>query len=229
MKKLIVNADDLGYSKGINKGIIEAYEKGIVTSTTLMVNGSAVKEAVELIRRQPKLGVGLHFVLTDENQKILRAVGKVVGVAFAKRVGEQLHAQFEKFQNLTGKIPDHIDAHHHVHRLPRIYPYFAKFAREYKVPLRDAGKVKFIDEFFGMNEITRAQELARISVESLLKILGKLPNGVSELMCHPGYVIPGLKSSYGKQREIELQTLTDPKVKDFIRKEGIKLINFGQL
>lgn len=229
MKKLIVNADDFGYAHGVNRGIIEAYERGIVTSTSLMINGQATREAVKLAKENPGLGLGLHFVLTDEDARGLRVAQKAIGVVFAKKVGEELNAQFKKFQRLIGKIPDHIDAHHHVHKLPRIYPYFAKITQEYKIPLRDMGKVKFIDKFFGMNEITGAEEFKRVRIGSLLKILRELPDGISELMCHPGYVTPDLKSSYNKHREIELKTLIDPRVKEFIKKENIKLINFSQI
>jgi len=229
MKKLIVNADDFGYAYGINKGVVEAYKKGIVTSTSLMVNGQTPREAAKLARENPGLGVGLHFVLTDEDTRALRIAQKAIGMAFAKRVGEELDTQLEKFQKLIGGIPDHINAHHHVHKLPRIFPYFLKLAQEYKIPLRDIGKISFIKRFFGINETTGTDMLGRISVETLLKILEKLPNGISELVCHPGYVTPDLKSSYNKHREIELKTLTDSRIKDFIKKEGIKLINFGQI
>lgn len=229
MKKLIVNADDLGYSKGINRGIIESHEKGIVTSTSLMVNGLAAEEGVRLVKRYPNLGVGLHFVLTNEDWKALRMMKKAVGVALAKKVGDQLQVQLEKFQNLVGRMPDHINAHHHVHKLPRIYPYFERVSQEYKIPLRDVGRVEFIDTFFGMDEITGVAKLEKVNVDSLLKILDALPDGISELMCHPGYVTPDLKSSYNRHREIELKTLTDPRIKDFIQRKGIKLINFSQI
>ena len=68
MKVLVVNADDFGYSSGINRGIIQAHEKGIVTSTSVMVDGPAAEEARNLAKYQ-KLSVGLHFNITDENVK----------------------------------------------------------------------------------------------------------------------------------------------------------------
>ena len=61
---LIVNADDFGLSKGQNYGIIEACRRGVVTSTTALVNGEAVEHAAQLSRDVPELGVGMHFVLT---------------------------------------------------------------------------------------------------------------------------------------------------------------------
>lgn len=229
MKKLIVNADDFGYTWGVNKGIIEAYKKGIVTSASLMVNGPAAADAAQLAKENPRLGVGLHFVFTDEDFKILRTIQKMIGIVFAKRVKKELEAQFERFQKLTGKIPDHIDSHYHLHKLPRIFPYFFEIAQEYKIPLRDAGKIGYIKRFFGMDEITGGEMLGRISIESLLKILGELPEETSELMCHPGYTTPDLRGQYLKQREIELRTLIDTQVKDFIKKSGIELITFTQL
>ena len=62
---LIVNADDFGLSKGQNYGIIEACRRGVVTSTTALINGEAVEHAAQLSRELPELGVGMHFVLTD--------------------------------------------------------------------------------------------------------------------------------------------------------------------
>lgn len=62
--KLIVNADDFGYSKGVNLGIIEAHRAGVVTSTTTMVNMGGFEHAVQLARETPTLGVGIHLVLT---------------------------------------------------------------------------------------------------------------------------------------------------------------------
>lgn len=61
---LIVNADDFGLSKGQNYGIIEACRRGVVTSTTALINGEAVEHAAQLSRELPELGVGMHFVLT---------------------------------------------------------------------------------------------------------------------------------------------------------------------
>lgn len=231
MKRLIINADDFGYSKGINRGIIEAYEKGILTSTSLMVNAPAAKEAASLLKNYPTLGVGLHFVLTDAKGKMLRSSEIASGIVFVENVGKELQSQLEEFQKLTGEMPDHIDGHYHVHLLSKIYPYFARVAKELNVPLRAKGKVNFIAEFYGRRVVAGpgSDELERISVGHLLDILGRLPEGISEIMCHPGYATPDSRSSYSFQREIELKTLTDPRIKEFIEKEGIQLINFSQI
>src|SRR6185369_7512814 len=62
MKRLIVNADDFGFTRGVNAGILRAFQNGILTSATLMANGDAFDEAVEMALANPGLGVGCHLV-----------------------------------------------------------------------------------------------------------------------------------------------------------------------
>ena len=221
MKKLIVNADDLGYSKGVNEGIIKAYRDGIVTSTSLMVKGKAALQAVELVKQTPQLGLGLHFQIEDNDFQLLFQTKKVIAAVFIEKTKREFLNQIEIFKRLTGKMPDHIDGHHHVHRMPRIYISIRKWCRENAIPYR--GQIHFIDSFFGMPS-TKA-----ISITNLIKILNDLSEDASELMCHPGVVSPDLKSSYSNQREIELQTLTSKQIKDEIKKLKIELINWRDL
>lgn len=93
MKYLIVNADDFGYSYSINKGIIEAYTNGIVTSISVMVDAIAAHEAKDLTKF-PDLSIGLHF----EVKEIMN-------------VKAELERQIDKFVAIVGKNPDHIDTH----------------------------------------------------------------------------------------------------------------------
>ena len=65
MKRLIVNADDFGWTEGVNRGILEAHRNGIVTSTTVLANGAAFDAAMGLARRELRLGVGVHLNLSD--------------------------------------------------------------------------------------------------------------------------------------------------------------------
>src|ERR1700722_15737800 len=65
MRRLIVNADDFGFTAGVNRGIVEAHCRGVVTSSTLMANGPAFSDAVHLARTVPQLSVGCHVVLID--------------------------------------------------------------------------------------------------------------------------------------------------------------------
>lgn len=229
MKKLIVNADDFGRSKGINKGAIETFREGIVTSATLMVDGKAAVEAVKLAKRYPKLGVGLHFVLVDADDLISLEAQKALTFFQIGRAKKEFFRQVEKFKKLFGKLPDHIDGHQHIHKLPSFLPFIKKFCQENRLPYRGMRGIKFIRSFYGMNNLTQKPKLNKISIGYLIQVLKNLEEGVTELMCHPGYAYDLDDCSYTFHREIELKTLTDPRIKDFIRKEGIKLINFIQI
>ena len=105
---VIINADDFGNSAGINRGIIEAHEAGILTSTSLMVNTPATKEAVMLAGQYPELGIGIHVNFTGEGEKI-------VDLEDLSAVRRELAAQFDRFTDLMGRLPTHVDSHQHVH------------------------------------------------------------------------------------------------------------------
>src|ERR1043165_1332955 len=100
MKYLIVNADDFGAGRGINRGIIEAHRHGIVTSTSLMMNTPFSAEAVKLAGEAWDLSVGLHATLPKEF------------TAEPERAREELHRQFARFVELTKRLPTHLDSHH---------------------------------------------------------------------------------------------------------------------
>lgn len=221
MKRLIVNADDFGYAKGINEGIIKAYKDGIVTSISLMVNGKAVSHGVTLVKKNPKLGLGLHFQIEDDDLQVLWQTKRVIASVLIEKTKKEFLYQIETFKRLTGLSPDHIDGHHHVHKMPRIYPFIRRWCKENSIPYR--GQINFIDSFFGMPS-TEA-----ISVTSLINILNNLPDGTSELMCHPGILSTDLKSSYSEQRELELKTLTSKNVVKEVKNLRIKLINWKDL
>jgi chitin disaccharide deacetylase len=133
MRYLIVNADDFGYSPGVNKGIIEAHVKGIVTSTSVMVDAVAADEAVHL-RQFAGLSVGLHFTVLDFNN-----------------VQAELDRQIARFIEIVGSQPDHIDTHKLYTSLEGFKDVLPEYAKEHKIPLREYNPAKFIDSFFGMH------------------------------------------------------------------------------
>lgn len=136
MKRLIVNADDFGMTPGINRGIIDCCENGIVTSATLMVNGEAAAEAAAMAARCPQLGVGLHLNLTDglpasrpaevtsllSRDGVFPGVGNIIlrlttGAVDRHELEAEIAAQTIRCRDL-GVEPTHIDSHHHVHAHP---------------------------------------------------------------------------------------------------------------
>src|SRR5678809_1034131 len=122
-KYLIVNADDFGQSPGINRGIIEAHEHGIVTSTSLMTRWSAAGEAAAYAREHPTLSVGLHL---DLGEWVYRDTGwvqlyTVIALDDRDAIQSEISRQLETFHALLGKLPDHINSHQHVHMLSLIH------------------------------------------------------------------------------------------------------------
>jgi predicted glycoside hydrolase/deacetylase ChbG (UPF0249 family) len=222
VKYLIVNADDFGASSGINRGILEAHQHGILTSTSLMVNMPAALEAIELGRAFPNLGVGLHVNFTGESE------GPVVDITDTDACRFELARQFDRFVALTGRLPTHVDSHHHVHRRANLLPLFVDLAARYGRPLREHSRVKYFKRFYAQWDDDT--HLEWISPENLVRLLeAGLAEGVTELGCHPGYVDPEFHSIYNVEREAELQTLCEPMVREWLAESNVTLINFGDV
>ena len=220
---LIVNADDFGASLGINRGIVDAHVNGVVTSTSLMVNGLAVSGAIELAREHPSLALGLHWDLDGKQAK------QDLDLDDPDAVRAELARQLEVFQELVGAPPTHVDSHHHVHRRPEIAEIAAELVRPLGVPLREDGRVAFVGGFYGQWE-WEVTDLHHVSPEFLIWILqNEVLAGWTEVSCHPGYVTDDFTSVYLHEREAELQTLKDPRVRDEIEQLGIRLVSYRDL
>jgi len=222
-RALIVNADDFGASDGVNRGIVEAHVRGIVTSTSLMVTGAAAAGAAKLSRQHPALGIGLHWDLDSE--------GEAPEWDFddAPAVRTELRRQLAAFYELIGRPPTHLDSHHHVHRTPEIAPIALELAEPLAVPLREHGQVAFVGGFYGQWE-WGVTDLEHISPEFLMWIIrNEVAEGWTELGCHPGYAGGDFTSSYLTEREVELATLTDPRVRGEIDALGIQLASYVEL
>jgi predicted glycoside hydrolase/deacetylase ChbG (UPF0249 family) len=210
MRWLIVTADDFGITSGINRGIIQAHREGILTSTSLMVDRSACEEAGALARACRTLSVGIHLEL-DPND--------------AGSVPAELDRQFERFLDVVGIAPTHADSHHDVHYDSRVLPHVLAWAERIGLPVRGHSRARHFSKFYG--QWAAETHLEQIGVESLLRMLdAEVREGVTELNCHPGYVEPGFPSSYAVEREEELRTLCDARVKQAIVEKEIFLIGF---
>lgn len=140
LRRLIVNADDFGRSHAHNLAVLRAHEQGILTSASLMVNGEAAAEAVEMARQHPRLGVGLHLTLVCGRSSLpqSRIPGLVDGLnnfsndaarsgfryyfdgALRPQLEMEITAQFERFKN-TGLKLDHVNGHLNIHLHPVIF------------------------------------------------------------------------------------------------------------
>lgn len=281
-KRLIVNADDFGISVGVNQGILEANKHGIVTSTSLMVNTPYAEEAVRMKKSlAPQLGLGLHLTLTwgksvlpaEEIPSLVTSEGTFPN-AFDIRpwtfksdhLHSEMKAQFQRFRDLTGEIPDHIDSHQFVaNSLPKAFSVLINLSKKYGIPIRNPSpfldiktlknllehmgsrKINLIVQFFLRKYVKTNQAILKqyekpewpehfeyhffehgSSLDNLVKILTELPEGTTELMCHPGY-IEDLDEPYRFPREVELQLLTNPKISELIKIQDIELISFAEL
>jgi len=222
MKYLIINGDDFGASRGINRGIREAHLRGILTSTSLIINMPGSEEAAFLAHELPDLSIGLHVNFTNEGGE------PVVDLADSDRCGAELRHQFRLFQELMGYLPTHLDSHHNVHRDPRLLPLFLDLARRHGLPLREHSPVRYFSEFYGQwDGVTHPEQ---ISVESLARMLKtEVQEGFTELSCHPGYIDSDFRSIYSFEREAELRTLCDPCVREVLAEQQIQLISFRDL
>jgi predicted glycoside hydrolase/deacetylase ChbG (UPF0249 family) len=221
---VIVNADDLGLSAEIDRGIFEAHDGGIVTSASLLVDGPDAEAAVRQARPRPNLGLGIH-VAFDERGKLF------VDTQDLAAVRREIDRQLTLFVRLTGEPPTHIDSHHHLHRLFNVARLFLEAGRRYGVPVRGFSEVVYVGRFYGQPEFGRT-DTSKISVEALVSLLQSLRPGITEVSCHPGHLETRPDAVYNREREVELQTLTDERVKAAIAQEGIRLINYrdyGQL
>jgi chitin disaccharide deacetylase len=222
VKYLIVNGDDFGASRGINRGIVELYELGILTSTSLMISMPAAGEAITLARSSPRLGVGLHVELTRENGS------ELVDLSDAARCASEIASQVESFSERLGRLPTHIDSHQNVHRKERLQPIFQQIAEHYALPLREHSPARYFSRFYGQWDGEPHPE--HIGIESLLRMLDdELNEGITELSCHPGYPGPDFESPYDSERAIELRTLSDPRLREYLDARYVRLINFSDV
>ena len=288
MKSLIVNADDLGWTEGVNRGIAEAHRNGIVTSASLLANGSALASGVEVARSVPGLGVGVHLNLSDGPPVAARELvtslvndrGEFEGgpenlLLRVARGGLALHeveqeweAQIEKVRD-AGIQPTHLDGHKHVHMLPGLFEIALRLAKRYGIgairvaheasslraalstgeELHTAAVLKQGVQARGLKLLARdARELAEragistadyfcgiaqtgeMTKQGVAQLLRSLPDGTTELMCHPGYADQALRNTPTRlqgSRQTELQILTDVEVRNLVASQGIRLIDYG--
>jgi len=288
LRNLIVNADDLGWTEGVNRGIAETHRNGIVTSASLLANGRAFGSGVELARTTPGLGVGVHLNLSDGEPVAGRELvatrlnerGELEGrpegllLRLARRsilleeVEREWHAQIQKVRD-SGIEPTHLDGHKHVQMLPGLFEMALRLAKKHGIRAvrvaheesslraalsagaRQKGTVVMkqgvqarglkllapdareqaeragiatADYFCG---IAQTGELTR---EGVLRLMEILPEGTTELMCHPGYADAELANSATRlqaSRQAELEILTDTGIRNLVASQGIRLIDYG--
>jgi len=222
VRRLIVNADDFGLTRGVSEGILAAHRHGIVTSTTVLVTLPVARDLRDRLVRSG-MGIGLHVNLT---------LGRPLTRA-PSLVGRD--GRFRAFERLFGRGPTHLDTHHHVGLWPPVGQIVRGIARERGLAVRSQTKparaaarlagLRTPDHFFGESGPEAYWTLGR----TLGRLRG-LPPGASEFMTHPGYFDDELSSSrYGRQREQELVGVGSSGARAAAAALGIRLVDFGAL
>jgi hopanoid biosynthesis associated protein HpnK len=280
LKQLIVNADDFGYTAGVNRAIVDAHRTGIVTSTSLMANGAAFEDAIEQARRTPGLDLGCHLNLVEgipisppgDIPHLVNSRGRFynlveLGLRVAahrvpmREVEREFAAQIDKIVG-AGIQPSHLDTHQHTHMNPRVAAVLARVAQAYGItwvrrlsenctpPLREGAWRRRIVAaaycLFVSSLERRMAELGlrtpdaftgfvltgKLTTPALQATFAELCDGVTELMCHPGYYDQDLQASptmLKRKREIEQKTVADSSWREWLREHEIVLTNFRNL
>ena len=240
---LIVNADDFGFTRDVNEGIVEAHRSGILTATTLMANAPAFENAVELAKRTSSLDVGAHLVLiggeslSRPGHALPATVGQLVKAVVLGRIRiyEELDAQIRRIAS-AGIALTHLDTHKHTHLLPQVLDAVARLSaahgirwvrRPLNIPLltrrlRRSGCL-LADRFEGFS-LT-----GKFHTRELVAYLEEVRPGLTEFMCHPGYCTDELRGAHTRlkeSRERELQALIAPETRTAVVQHGIKLVNY---
>lgn len=242
MVKIIFNADDFGYSNGINYGIIDAFKYGVLTSTTLMVTMPGAEHAVNLMKENKELGVGLHLnislgepltkgkTLVGENNKFMKPDNLKEGYIYDENeLREEINAQYNKFLELVGEKPTHIDSHlFSSDKVPQMRELCAELAKEKNIPMRNynldfAEKVDFIQ-----HRTFNAGPGLQYVFDNFEEIKGR---ECVEIMTHPGYMDSFLmgNSSYNLKRLEELDFLLSKEIRELINKNNIKLLSYKDI
>lgn len=251
---LIVNADDFGFTRDVNQGIVDAHRNGVLTATTLMANGDAFEDAVRLAKQTPSLDIGCHLVLVQGESVLTRrplpsGPKQLIRALLFSRLNPYLEfkAQIQRLLR-AGVRPSHLDTHKHTHVLPAVLSAVMRVAQEFEIPFIrlpfDSGwtivrpfdrwyrrklsyrKLGATDHFVGFRLTDHLSE------ETLEQTVRALPPGWTELMCHPGYLGDELRVARTRlktERQRELDALTSVRIRQLVVDCGVSLSNYREL
>jgi len=248
----MINADDFGFTRDVNAGILHAHREGVLTSTTLMANGEAFDDAVRLARETPSLDIGCHLVLIQGRSLVTGKPypDKLAATYRAVLTGEldayaELRPQIEKIV-AAGIRPTHLDSHKHTHIVPVVFRVVVRLAHEFGIPFIRlpldatvrlaawpcaAGK-RFYRGLARGYDVRMTDHFlgfrltGSLTEASFAAALERLPEGSTEFMCHPGFLGPELQAAPTRLKESrvrELEALTSPRIRRLIAERQIRL------
>ncbi|HEY3018940.1 MAG TPA: ChbG/HpnK family deacetylase, partial [Solirubrobacteraceae bacterium] len=154
-------------------------------------------------------------------------VYEVVDLEDPVAVEAEARAQLARFRELAGADPTHLDSHQHVHLAPAVAAVVDRLGEALGVPVRRRGRVRYCGDFYGRTHDDRPLPEA-ITSERLVALVASLPDGVTELACHPGEGTEA-PDAYDAERRAEVTALCDPAVRDALEREGVRLRSFAGL
>lgn len=247
MSLLIINADDFGYSPGINLGIVASHENGMLTSTTMMANMPGFEHGVELAKQHPNLGIGVHLTLTCGKPLLSGGTTLMENNEFRKisfyekefsidteELYKEWEAQIKKII-AAGIQPTHLDSHHHVNRISPMKEVFVELAQKYKLPVRNNFEVpktlKTVNRFFTeFDSLSQSKEIWKeMTIQNLIQDCQEY--GTVEVMCHPGYLdhIVVASSSLLDSRVFTVKELQNPRHKEVLEKNQVQFGTYRDL
>lgn len=238
MKYLITNADDFGFTRDVNQGIVHAHQQGILTATTLMATGAAFDHAVALARENPKLDVGVHLVLVgsegypDTVTQLLGSLGRI-------RIYDELASQVRKVME-AGIRPTHLDTHKHTHLLPPVLKAVLRIAADFKIPWirRPLARFKIFQGTLARQGCRMTDHFSgfaltgRYNPSQLAQLIRRLPEGITEFMCHPGFCtdeLRGAPTRLKESRRRELDALLSAEVRTAVEESNVTLARYADL
>lgn len=241
--KLVINADDFGLCDGVTLGIFNAMTKGIVTSTTMMVNTIGSKYASSLVKKY-NLNVGLHINLSL-GKPLSNCTSLLVNGEFVRRrcldVDEvlesdilmEIEAQYNRFVELVGDKPTHIDTHLYTHQLnEKVRKVLIEFASQVNLPVREYSVNCYAPLIFEQNFKVKKEDTKESMRDKFNQIIiNHLNDDYVELMVHPAFIDQTLLdiSSYNLPRVLEHYVLTSNESKKLLEDNNVTLISYSDI
>ncbi|MBF2477951.1 carbohydrate deacetylase [Listeria marthii] len=244
--KLIINADDFGFTRAINYGIIDAHNLGVLTSTTLMVTMPAFEHAVELSKQTPTLGIGLHLNLTlgkpmTNGASLVDETGEMIKPKFItpdypyveEEVYQEFKAQYQRFVQFMKKKPSHLDSHLFSTDIYQAAINAAKrLAEEVGIPLRNHDTNGFEHVEFMWEKPLGIPYGAYENLDYIYDYASSiLCYDYVEIMTHPGYLDSFIleNSTFSMPRANELESLISTRMRQFINDNIVELISYHDI
>ncbi len=249
--KLITNGDDFGITRAANFGIIDCFKDGILTSCSMMVNMPAAAHAAKLMKEYPDFSVGIHLNLTvgkpllsthktlvKEDGTFNKGMLKESSHVDIEEIRAELYAQVEKYIELTGKLPDHLNSHHGIEMIQGAENVVCELSKKYDLPVRrfftlPKGNHPDIDyqiplmKFSGsLTDLSTPSSLTKLYTKEEIE-----SDDIYEFALHPGYVDYEIFqiSSLNIGRAHDANVFLCEEAKIWVKENNIELINYTNI